>query len=255
VPKFFSYLSWLQILLLMVGLMSGIFSLFREVFLINHPEKAQNAHLFWRCVFITFIISAVSLWVSERQKTLDLKARLDELTKPGFVVESGRQMSAFGNNITTTFLSVRITNRGADSAIFDYEAYFQSKSQPSPIRLKTIAPTLVGPLKLRYPNGRWYEIPASGLIYNRKELIHRGDYIAGLMPIEIPGDRRQEFTDPDTIVTIKVKDYTGNWTSGYFHGTTEGSSGDPAIVQGEAMPMPTSPPEETQPGEKRKVKK
>ena len=66
----------------MVGLMSGIFSLFREVVLINHPEKAKDHHLFWRCIFITFILSSMWLWISEHQQVLEQRARLEALTIP-----------------------------------------------------------------------------------------------------------------------------------------------------------------------------
>jgi hypothetical protein len=115
---FFSYLSWFQIALLMVALMSGIFSLFREVVLINNPEKAKDGHLFWRCVFITFIISAIWLWVSEHQQTMDLRVKLDELTKPQFVIDANQVFAAPINGSDAMILvMLHVTDLGAQSVI------------------------------------------------------------------------------------------------------------------------------------------
>jgi hypothetical protein len=103
----------------MVGLMSGMFSLFREVFLINNPEKAKDAHLFWRCVFITFIISAVWLWGIEHQQTLDLRGRLEGLTSPKLTAEFAIALAPSGTaeENTVVTLSGLIKNQGAPSVL------------------------------------------------------------------------------------------------------------------------------------------
>ena len=124
-PSFFSYISWFQIFLLMVGLMSGIFSLVREVLLINHPEKAKDGHLFWRCVFITFIISSVWLWVSEHQQTLDLQGKLDALTTPALTADFGelfRPASTHPSDVMVTVSGV-VKNQGAPTIIDHWGFY------------------------------------------------------------------------------------------------------------------------------------
>jgi len=50
--------------------MSGILSLFREVILIRQPDRAKDHHLFWRCIFIAFVVSSMWLWVDEHSKLL-----------------------------------------------------------------------------------------------------------------------------------------------------------------------------------------
>lgn len=80
--KFFSYFSWFQIVLLMVGLMSGILSLFREVYLIRNPEKTKDTNLLWRCLFIAYIISSFWLWIDEHTRAMTLQAQLDEQANP-----------------------------------------------------------------------------------------------------------------------------------------------------------------------------
>lgn len=118
--RFFSYLSWLEVVLLVVALMSGILSLFREVFLINYPEKAKDGLLFWRCVFIAFIISAIWLWVNEHGQTLALREQLDQLTSAQLklvVDELGVGTLALhgGEPSTGVFVIANITNAGAPS--------------------------------------------------------------------------------------------------------------------------------------------
>jgi hypothetical protein len=62
----------------MVGLMSGILSLARELYLMYlPPDQAQQIQksLFWRCVFISFILSAALAWWVEHKALVDEKAK------------------------------------------------------------------------------------------------------------------------------------------------------------------------------------
>jgi hypothetical protein len=224
----------------MVAFMSGILALIREFLLIHRPDRINEKFLFWRCVMIAFILSSATLWILEHHQTLALQSTLDQLTKPYFVVESQNQASGCSDQSTLTFLGVRITNNGADSAVSDYEAYYDSETLNS-TKVKTVY--LPGrTLKLKYPSGSWYEIPSSGILYNKTGVIHRGDFIVGRLPLEIPGNRCKELADPKTRITVKVKDYLGNWYSGYFQGVAESSS-EPQMMQGELMPVPTEQPQ------------
>jgi hypothetical protein len=62
----------------MVSLMSGILSLARELYLMylppNQAEQIQKS-LFWRCVFISFILSAALAWWVEHKALVDEKAK------------------------------------------------------------------------------------------------------------------------------------------------------------------------------------
>jgi hypothetical protein len=238
--RFFSYLSWFQIVLLMVGLMSGILSLFREVILIKNPEKAKDHYLFWRCTFIAFIISSAVLWVTEHSIVLEQQARLDELTKPGFVVETDTEASACHLNDTLTLLGVRVSNNGADSAVLDYEAYYESKTIPKQ-RVDLVVLGLAGSLDLKFPDGQTYRFTPSHFLYSKTNVIHRGDFIVGKLPLQLPGDRCKDLTDPSTKITIKAKDYTGHWATGYYEGKPEKPNAGPDMMQGENTPMLVQP--------------
>ena len=60
-----NYLSWLRIVPIMVGLMSGALSIVREYLLFAFPEKYKEASLFWASVRIAFILSAATAWIIE----------------------------------------------------------------------------------------------------------------------------------------------------------------------------------------------
>jgi hypothetical protein len=64
VYEFMRDLLWygVQILLWVVALMSGIFSLGRELLLIYRGKKTQPRTLFWNCTIIAFVISSTALW-------------------------------------------------------------------------------------------------------------------------------------------------------------------------------------------------
>jgi hypothetical protein len=67
---------WLRIVGFVVGLMSGPLSLVRELYLIYNPNAIQSAALFWHCVWIAFILSAVLVWIAEYKGPKLLKLRL-----------------------------------------------------------------------------------------------------------------------------------------------------------------------------------
>ena len=66
----------------MTGIVRPHHQTYRHPGIINDPDKAKDRRLFWRCVFITFIISSVWLWVGEHHQTIDLQNKLNALTLP-----------------------------------------------------------------------------------------------------------------------------------------------------------------------------
>jgi hypothetical protein len=67
---------WLRIVAFVVGLMSGPLSLVRELYLIYNPNAIQSAALFWHCVWIAFILSAVLVWIAEYKRAEALEAEI-----------------------------------------------------------------------------------------------------------------------------------------------------------------------------------
>lgn len=128
---FFSYLSWLNIVLLAVALMSGILSIIREGILIYNPTKIDQKRIFWGCMRIAFIISALLLWGLEHQALIKSKHLYEETTVPD--LRSEIDASITGQIATTLkdgtkrlgpigiLLYVNIRDLGADSIAEGYK--------------------------------------------------------------------------------------------------------------------------------------
>jgi hypothetical protein len=125
VSKLKSHFGWLRIVPIMVGLISGILSIFREVLLFTAPDKVQEKPLFWASVRIAFVLSLIAAWWIEHKRSSELTARLEEierampeikLKQPGAVYSEptalnfsdlqGRSVASFN----VPFLKVRFVN-------------------------------------------------------------------------------------------------------------------------------------------------
>jgi len=67
---------------LVVALMSGVLSVFREFLLFQFPTRFQEAPLFWACLRVAFGISLIYLWYEERQKRLLAEKALEPTLSP-----------------------------------------------------------------------------------------------------------------------------------------------------------------------------
>ena len=87
-----TYLRYpLVMTLWIIALMSGVFSLFRELYGIYSGVIPQRS-LFWSSTWIAFILSAASLWALEHKERLVLKRRMeDTLPKPILSAEFKRK--------------------------------------------------------------------------------------------------------------------------------------------------------------------
>jgi hypothetical protein len=121
----FSYLSWFQVVLLMVAFMSGILSLVREWALIHTPGKVDEGRLFWSCARAAFIMSALSLWGMEHHSVMSLHQQLNDLTKPqliGTIDQVAFAPSGTDNSWTVTTISGEINNKGAPTILNHWKA-------------------------------------------------------------------------------------------------------------------------------------
>jgi hypothetical protein len=67
---------------LVVALMSGVLSVFREFLIFQFPTRFQEAPLFWACLRVAFGISLIYLWYEERQKRLLAEKALEPTLSP-----------------------------------------------------------------------------------------------------------------------------------------------------------------------------
>src|ERR1039458_5330676 len=68
----------LEIVLIVVGLLSGTLAVLREVQLMYLPAKANEKKVFWAFARIAFVIAAILLWSDEHAKVVQLYALKSE---------------------------------------------------------------------------------------------------------------------------------------------------------------------------------
>jgi hypothetical protein len=81
VSKLKGDLAWLRFIPIMIGLMSGILSIFREFLLFMAPEKVQEKPLFWASVRVAFVLSAAIAWWVEHRRSSERAAQLEEIER------------------------------------------------------------------------------------------------------------------------------------------------------------------------------
>ena len=211
--NFFSYLSWFQIVLLMVGLMSGILSIVREALLIHSPDKIGEKLLFWRCVWIAFIVSSGLLWAIEHHSNLALQAKLEQIAKPQFdvVLDQLLDTHATGSDITVVMIQMGIMNKGSDSAVTNYRVHYHSNTLDQDVPVIWLPPSeerAAFPKEYQTIDG---DVP--NMLYRGQSPIIRGSIVAGKLFIRIPGNRQFELSHGATLA-VTVQDYLGDEFTG-----------------------------------------
>ena len=103
--------------------MSGILSILREALSIFLPNQVPQRSLFWNCVIIAFVISAVILWSIEHMKKNKLEKELDH-SKPKLFAEIGITAVAPAgekNENSLLIFTATIKNTGAPSIASDFK--------------------------------------------------------------------------------------------------------------------------------------
>lgn len=217
--SFFSYLSWLQIVLLMVALMSGILSIIREYVLITKHDAIPEKKLFWTSVRVAFIISAIALWATEHHSVLNLKGDIQRLSKPQFSMMVGGLYSIYRSDQgrTLVFPEVDLINGGADSSVFKFEAHYHSNTLDQDIPVVHVIGTAIFDLGkgLSYT----FKEDEDSLIKKVIPIVPRGSVIAARLPLAIPGNRVDELGDGKTQIKITVYDYLNQSSSVVWQGT------------------------------------
>jgi len=117
-----------RVVLLVVMLMSGILSLFREFLLIYFPTQVNQQSLLWNCVRIAFVVSMGIIWWQQRQAIAKLQSDL-EIAKaknsPDFELSTATTMISDGvldygpqqEKATLILIPTTVINHGAPSIV------------------------------------------------------------------------------------------------------------------------------------------
>jgi hypothetical protein len=112
-----------------VAVMSGIFVLVRECFVLFRSGQKLANHLFWAVVRIVFVLSAAAAWFVEhggrvkgKQDLAAARARLENLTLPHLNPSFTFSSAPFGGKREDTVLTlfINIPNTGAPSSTDDF---------------------------------------------------------------------------------------------------------------------------------------
>ena len=168
--------SWLNFVVFWVAVMSGALSIFREAVQIFPPgriTKKLQKSLFWRCVWIAFVVSAVWSWIVERNARIAAEHEIDRFEismRPYVGVEKVKLLKGLhvGEQIQ---IQAQFRNSGKTPAIgvVDVEdTVFGDKSIPPRFDMPTIT-------------GDPVDIPPD----NYKTMIFMGDIVSQAMLDEI----------------------------------------------------------------------
>jgi len=217
--------------------MSGIFSLFRELLVIFKPEKAKDAHLFWRCVFITFIISSFWLWASEHKQTLELQGKLENLTVPHLNGEFNTNLNDRNGGVVALLDGV-IWNTGATTSIVQWRVSLVFRDGRVIYGDIPIGPNRRdGFLTYKSLDGKSVDFSGSNYWPSNDALISQGGKLAGWMIAFFPNISKQEIVSNEAKISLDYLDVNGKpWTASailstgneYVPKTMQDLGGEPA---------------------------
>jgi hypothetical protein len=158
-----NYLSLFKVVPIWAAIMTGSLSLVREAVTLfaQSPDPIWQKNIFWSCVWIAFIVSAITAWVLKHQELLAEKAKnaSPEIT--------GEIEKVHAESFVDCFLTikVRIANNRAATTISGFSLavkfeggihegqsatvneYFIERREYHPIPFETQSETLYDPLK------------------------------------------------------------------------------------------------------------
>lgn len=199
----------LRIFLVVVALMSGALSLVRELLLMYRGGQIQAPSLFWRCVWVAFILSMIAALVMQYREALESRSSLAAATEtrlPRLHGEIKGIVSGASPEGAFVFMLVAVTNSGADSAAIDYRARVVLGADTLILQPKVIVDGFTLKDTALRPMARWSA--EDSLPDKTTRPIHRGELVSG--PIRFTVTRRtpQELTDSRWV--LEFKDVEGN---------------------------------------------
>ena len=205
---FKGYLQYpLSVLLWVVALMSGGFSIFRELYGIYSGTLPARS-LFWSCVWIAFVVSAAILWAMEHKAKEEAEKKLTDLRpKLNLNLESTIWIFDKDQNVTIFVLSAYLLNTGEPSVAMSWGAEYQ---------IDDVVEKMTG-FYLR-DDGYKITIDDQVLTLTNDDLLipqvltrrlERGEGRLGRIIFSIPGDRTKQIADHQFVITVTCHDFQG----------------------------------------------
>jgi hypothetical protein len=117
------------IVVIVIGLLSGILSVVREIQIMYYPAKADDKKVFWAFVRIAFVVAAVLLWSDEHEKVVQLSRYAE--TSRGYIQISRYEFPPSFSVGTSYSLNVRLANKGSEP-IYEFSRFINATILPFP---------------------------------------------------------------------------------------------------------------------------
>jgi hypothetical protein len=196
----------LYVFLWMVALMSGTFSLFRELYgmyLGTVPARS----LFWSCTWIAFVVSAAILWAIEHKNRLETQNKLaDRKPHLNLNIESAIWIYDKENNQTVFVLASYLVNKGEPTIAMSWGAKYQFGDKVENMTgfyLRDIYQITIGNDQLTLTNDNL--LPPQ-VITNRLE---RGEGKLGRLLFTVPNNRLDEIATKKWDIKVQCFDFEG----------------------------------------------
>ena len=199
-----------QVGLWVTALMSGAFSIFRELYGMYSGTLPPRS-LFWSCTWIAFVFSAAILWMIEHQDKNKIErkllARLEE-KKPRLQLNLESALNTYDKkeNCTVFILSAYLVNSGAATIAAGWTAKYlvdDCVEQMTGLYLRGSYSITVGDETLTLVN----ENLLQAQILTRQ--LVRGDARAGRLIFTVPGDRKAQIDACHFKIVVECRDFEG----------------------------------------------
>lgn len=203
----------LLLVLWAVALMSGSFSIFRELYGI-YSGTIPARSLFWSCSLIAFVVSAGILWVVEHGEKNSLKKRLESL-KPNLKLSLEGVIYVYDTSlgITVFFLNAYLLNAGEPTIAKSWDATYLVGTSTETMNGSYIRDSYSVTI------GRETVTLTNDSLLIPKVLadsIPKGGGKVGRLVFTLPGDRGQQVKSCQYKITVSCYDFEGTKVEATF---------------------------------------
>jgi hypothetical protein len=194
--------------------MSGILSILREVLAIFYPNQVPQRSIFWNCVIIAFIISAIILWIIEHRKAIKLSSKLEkelDHSKPKLSAEIGfTSIAPAGekNENLLVIITAIIKNTGAPSIVSDFQLLIKVDGKET---VGQFFPLSEGKITLQSIDGQVILLKSDDnlIIKSGSQPILTGGAVNGFCAVLVPNVIHEDISSKGILV-LGFKDVFGN---------------------------------------------
>ena len=203
-----------KLLLLVVALMTGAFSLVREVLQFVDPVKYPEKSLFFACLRIACILAFAILWWQESRARAKAERELNA-SKPQFALGLGDIVWLYRDDrdLTVFFILANIINSGQPSVALNWKGRYRLGNSVEDMQIFTIHGTYdvtVGHDRISLTNDNLLNVKALEIP------IGKGQFLGGRLLLTVKGDRTAQVKALQHRIEVECTDYLGNKSTAVY---------------------------------------